>query len=77
MPPSEPGLCRCCHRTGGQRARDRYSDGHSGTGSRSVKLTGGDLVRLTDKECDEADREISPIRQKIYGKTFMADITAD
>lgn len=34
-------------------------------------LAGGDPVRLTDKACGEADTDVSPIRQKIYGKTFI------
>lgn len=72
MPLSEPGLYRCSHRTGGQRERDRYSDGDKGTRSQSVRLTGGNPVRMTDKACGEVDRDVSPITQKIYGNTSTA-----
>ena len=56
--------------------RQRHSDWHSGTGSRSVRLADGDLVRLSDKACGKADRDVSPISQKIYGRNILCSKTA-
>ena len=49
------------------------------TVGQEVGLSGsmmGDLVRLRDKACGKADRDVSPISQKIYGRNILCSNTA-